>query len=96
MTELYLNFEEQKKRRIVFTHCEDETCGFLVEFKHPNCTFYFCREHGAGFNIDLDTVSSAGVECKLHGKMEKYDLLNGDNICPRCEKTPLAIISVGR
>ena len=96
MIELYLNSEEQEKRRIVFTHCEDETCGFLVEFTHPNCTFYYCKEHGTGFNIDLTTVSTAGVECELHGKMERYDILKDDNICPRCKNATLAVITTGR
>jgi hypothetical protein len=96
MMELYLNTEEQEKRQIGFTHCEDESCGFLLEFKHPNSTFYFCKEHGTGFNIDLSTVPEAGVECAIHGKMEKYDLVKGDNVCPRCERSTLAILSVGR
>ncbi len=94
--ELYLNTKEQEKRRIVFTHCEDEKCGFLVEFKYPNSTFFFCKEHGTGINLDLDTVPVAGVECEFHGKMERYDLLKDDNVCPRCEETTLAILSVGR
>lgn len=96
MAELYLNAEEQKTRKIAFTHCEDDSCGFIVEFKHPNSTFYFCKEHGTGFNIDLNGVSAAGVECELHGKMERYDLEKDDNVCPRCEQTTLAIVSVGR
>lgn len=95
--ELYLDAEQQKVRRIAFVHCEDEDdCGFFVEFKHPNCTFFFCKEHKMGFNLDLATVTEAGVECKQHGKMERYDVLSEDNVCPRCEKTTLAILSVGR
>jgi len=94
--EFYLNQTEQENRRIAFTHCEDEGCRFLVEFKHPNCTFFFCKEHGTGINLDLNAVPAAGVKCELHGKMERYDLLKEDNICPRCEKTTLAILSVGR
>ena len=93
---LYLDAEQQKKRRITMVHCEDEECGFGLEFKHPNCTFYFCKEHGTGFNLDLATVSAAGVECELHGKMERYDLLTEDNVCPRCERSTLAVLSVGR
>lgn len=93
--EIYLNQEEQEKRRIAFTHCEDN-CGFLVEFKHPNSTFFFCKEHGTGINLDLNTVSAEGVVCELHGQMERYDLLKDDNVCPRCEKTTLAVLSVGR
>ena len=96
MTELYLNAEEQKTRRIVFANCEDETCGFVVEFKHPNSTFFFCKEHGTGLNLDLNTVMSAGVECEQHGKMERYDLVKDDNVCPRCEQTTLAVLSAGR
>lgn len=96
MEELYLNQQEQRDRRISFTHCEDEECGFLVEFKHPNSTFFFCKEHGTGINLDLNTVSAAGAICELHGKMERYDLVKDDNVCPRCEKTTLAILSVGR
>jgi len=96
LPELYLDAEQQKKRRIAMVHCEDEGCGFGLEFKHPNCTFYFCKEHGTGFNIDLATVSAAGVECEVHGKMERYDLGKEDNVCPRCEKNTLAILSVGR
>lgn len=92
----YLNEEEQKTRRIVFVHCEDETCGFLVEFKHPNSSFFFCEEHGTGINLDLETVPRAGVKCELHGKMERYDLMKDDNVCPRCEGSTLAILSVGR
>ena len=48
MIELYLNAEKRKTRRIEFAHCEDDTCDFLVEFKHPNSTFHFCKEHGTG------------------------------------------------
>jgi len=97
MEELYLNEKEQEKRRIAFTHCEDEEgCGFLVEFKHPNSTFFFCKEHGTGVNLDLNVVSAAGAVCEPHGKMERYDLLKDGNVCPRCEKTTLAILSVGR
>ena len=94
--ELNLNGEEQQSRHIVFTHCEDEGCGFLVEFKYPNSTFFFCKGHGTGINLDLNAVPSAGVSCELHGKMERYDLLKDDNVCPRCEKTTLAVLSVGR
>ena len=94
--ELYLNPEDQKTRRIAFIHCEDGNCGFLVEFKHPNCTFFFCKEHKKGFNLDLNTVPAAGAECQLHGKMERYDLLRDDNVCPSCESWPLAVASVGR
>ena len=96
LPELYLDEEQQKKRRIAMVHCEDEGCGFGLEFKHPNCTFYFCKEHGTGFNLDLATVPAAGVKCQLHGKMERYDLLAEDNVCPRCEKNTLAVLSVGR
>jgi hypothetical protein len=94
--ELYLNAEEQQKRRIAFAHCEEESCGFLIEFKHPNSTFYFCKQHGTGFNLDLNSVSAAGVVCELHGAMERYDLYKDDNVCPRCEATTLAILSVPR
>lgn len=90
----YLSEEELKTRRIVFIHCEDEDgCGFVVEFKYLNCTFYYCREDKVGFNVDLTTVSDAGVECQ-HGKMERYDLLTEDNVCPICEYSTLAILSV--
>ena len=94
--ELYLNDEEQKHRRIVSANCEDPSCGFLLEFNYPNCTFFICREHKGVSNIDLSRVTEAGVMCELHGKMERYDLLKDDNICPICEKTTLAILSVGR
>lgn len=95
--EPYLTEKDLEHRRIAFIHCEDqEGCGFLVEFKHSNCTFYFCKEHKAGFNLDLNTVSPAGVVCELHGKMERYDLLADDNMCPSCERSTLAIISVGK
>lgn len=95
--ELYLNTDEQKIRRIAFAHCEDEEgCGFLVEFKHPNCTFFFCKDHGAAINLDLKDVPAAGVECPQHGAMERYDLVKDDNVCPKCESTTLAILSVPR
>jgi hypothetical protein len=96
--EPYLSEEDLKHRRIAFIHCENEnnSCGFLVEFKHSNCTFYFCKEHKAGFNLDLSTVSAAGVVCEQHGKMDRYDLLADDNMCPACEYSTLAIVSVGR
>lgn len=92
----YLNEELQKVRRIVYVACEDEEgCGFIVEFKYSNCTFFFCKEHKMGFNIDLNTVTNAGVECKQHGKMERYNVLTEDNVCPVCEKNTLAILSTG-
>ena len=94
--ELYLNTEEQEKRKIVLVNCEDDACGFVVEFKHPNCTFFFCKEHGTGINVDLSNVSDAGVVCELHGKMEQYDVVKDDNVCPRCEKSTLAVLSAGR
>ncbi|MCE9517398.1 HD domain-containing protein [Candidatus Nomurabacteria bacterium] len=94
--EFYLSPEVLKIRRIVYVACEDEEgCGFLVEFKFPNCTFFFCKEHRMGFNIDLNTVNDAGVVCELHGKMEQYNVLTEDNVCPRCEKNTLAILSAG-
>ena len=80
----------------MFVNCESEDCGFLVEFAYPNCTFYFCAEHKMGFNVDLNAVSDAGVECKQHGKMERYDLLKNDNVCPSCADATLAILSVER
>lgn len=95
--DLYFDEETQKVRRIVCVGCEDEEqCRFGVEFSYPNCTFFFCKEHKMGFNIDLATVSEAGVECKQHGKMERYNILSEDNVCPSCEKNTLAILSVGR
>lgn len=94
-TNLYFNEEQQKERKIVFVQCEEEEggCGFIVEFKYPNCTFFFCKEHKMGFNIDLNTVTDA--ECKQHGKMERYNVLVEDNVCPVCEKNILAILSTG-
>ena len=95
--ELYLNEEEQKVRKIAFLHCEDEeNCKFLVEFKYPNSTFYFCKGHGTGINVDLNVVPSVGIPCGQHGETERYDVLKDDNVCPRCEKSMLAILSVGR
>ena len=94
--EPYLDQEQQKTRRIALLQCEDENCGFFVQFDYPNCTFFFCKEHRLGFNIDLNTVSNAGVDCKQHGKMERYDLLKDDNVCPACQEATLAILSVGR
>ncbi len=96
MAELYLTSEEQKTRRIVMTHCEDESCGFGVEFKHPNSTFYFCKEHKRGVNFDLNNPPKEGTDCLSHGKTERYDLVKGDNVCPSCEKMTLAVLSVGR
>ncbi len=93
-TDLYLDEEQQKTRRIVFAQCEDEGgCGFFVEFKYSNCTFFFCKEHKMGFNLDLATIPKAGVECKQHGKMERYNILSEDNVCPSCERNTLAILS---
>jgi len=95
--DLYLDAEQQKTRRIAFVHCEDEDkCGFLFEFTYPNCTFYFCKEHKKGYGADLNTLTGAGMDCEQHGKMERYDILQEDNVCPSCEKDMLAIISVGR
>lgn len=94
--ELYLNTEEQKTRRIAFAHCEDEACGFLVEFKHPNCTFFICKEHKGVINADLNGIPAAGISCELHGPMERYDILKEDNLCPVCKKSMLAIVSVGK
>lgn len=93
--EPYLNAREQITGHIICVNCEDETCGFYVEFKHHNCTFFFCKEHGTGINIGLSTVSDAGVVCELHGKMERYDLLKDDNMCPRCGNSILVVLSSG-
>lgn len=93
--ELYLTKEEQRQRKIVFVHCEDEGCGFLVEFRHPNSTFFFCKEHGTGINLDLSAITAAEVKCELHGQMERYDIVKNDNVCPRCQKGLLAILSTG-
>jgi hypothetical protein len=92
----YLNEKELEHRNIAFTHCEDEACGFFVEFKYPNCSFYFCKIHKMGFNVDLTLVSEAGVACEQHGKMERYDLLREVNVCPSCESSTMAILSVGK
>jgi len=95
--DLYFDEETQKVRKIVFVSCEDEEgCKFLVEFSYPNCTFFFCKEHKMGFNLDLSTVPKEGVECKQHGKMERYDVWSEDNLCPSCRNNTLAILSVGR
>lgn len=94
--ELYLDADEQKTRRIAFLHCEDESCGFLLEFQYPNSTFYYCKGHGNAINLDLNGVPNEGLVCELHGKMERYDVVKDDNICPRCEGSTLAILSVGR
>ena len=97
MEELYLNGEEQKMRQIAMTHCEDqEGCGFLVEFKHPNSTFFFCKGHGMGVNLDLNGVPAAGADCPQHGSMERYDIIKDDNVCPKCEDNTLAILSTRR
>lgn len=93
--ESYLTAEELKHRRIIFIHCEDETCDLVVEFKHPNSTFYYCKEHRRGFNLDAATVPEAGVVCYQHGKMSRYVLLKDDNVCPICENSMLAVVSVG-
>lgn len=91
---LYLDKEELKTRHIVYTACENEdNCGFIVEFKYPNSTFFYCKEHQMGFNIDLETVNNDGVECKQHSKMERYDVLKEDNLCPKCKKQTMAILS---
>lgn len=92
----YLTTEELKTRHIALVHCEDEGCGFFVEFKYPNCTFFYCKLHKIGFNVDLNTASEAGVACEQHGKMERYDLLSEDNVCPICKNTIMAIMSVGQ
>lgn len=92
----YLTSDQLKERRIVYVACEDEeNCGFIVEFKFPNCTFFYCKEHKMGFNIDLDTVNDAGVDCKQHGKMERYNVLTEDNVCPACNKNTMAVLSAG-
>ncbi|MCX6747380.1 MAG: hypothetical protein NTW98_00295, partial [Candidatus Nomurabacteria bacterium] len=93
-TDFYLTSEELKERRIVYVACEDEeNCGFLVEFKYPNCTFFFCKEHKMGFNIDLNTVTEDGVLCKQHGEMERYNVLTEDNVCPSCNKYTMSVLS---
>ncbi|PIR83678.1 hypothetical protein COU18_03300 [Candidatus Kaiserbacteria bacterium CG10_big_fil_rev_8_21_14_0_10_51_14] len=95
--EPYWDEEELTKMRVAFVHCENEEgCGFFVEFKHPNCTFFFCKEHKIGLNFDLSTISEAGVVCEQHGKMGRYGILTEDNVCPICENSTLAIVSVGR
>jgi len=93
---LYFDQEEQRKRRIAFLHCEDDTCGFLLEFSYPNCTFFFCKEDRKAVSVDLNAVGATGLGCSQHGKMERYDVLKEDNICPSCEKSTLAILSVPR
>jgi hypothetical protein len=93
--EPYLTADEQKTRRIAFIHCQDEeNCGFVVEFKYPNCTFFYCDDRKLGANVDLTTMPAAGYKCGEHGDAERYDLLKEDNICPSCEKHVLAIVSV--
>ncbi|MDQ5950025.1 MAG: hypothetical protein QG669_545 [Patescibacteria group bacterium] len=93
-TDFYLTSEELKEKHIVYVACEDEeNCGFLVEFKYPNCTFFFCKEDKMGFNIDLNTVAEDGVLCKQHGEMERYNVLIEDNVCPSCNKYTMSVLS---
>ncbi len=94
--ELYLNKEQQEYRRIALIHCEDEECGFGLEFTYPNCTYFYCPGHNKAINIDLESEDPNKVGCKVHGKSERYDLILGDNICPRCKECTLAILSVPR
>lgn len=95
--ELYLNREEQKTRAITFVHCEDEQgCGFFVEFKYPNCTFFFCKNHGIAINVNLDDIPDLKLECPQHGMMERYNLIKDDNVCPKCNRETLSILSVPR
>lgn len=49
-----------------------------------------------GINLDLNGVPTEGAACPQHGKMERYDIVKDDNVCPKCEKTTLAILSAGR
>lgn len=93
----YLDEKDLETRRIAFIHCEDEeSCKFLVEFKYANCTFFYCKGHNKGVNVDLATVTDEGIVCPQHGKTERYDLLMEDNVCPSCESSTLAIVSVGK
>ncbi len=77
-------------------HCEnnDKGCPLVVEFKHPNNTFYYCKADGIAVNLD-DKAAAAGVVCKQHGPMSRYILLKDDNVCPICQDTTLAILSAG-
>jgi hypothetical protein len=90
----YLTADDLQERRVVFVNCENGQCGFLVEFQHQNCTFFYCTPHRRGMNVDLTTMPAAGFVCGEHGKsIERYDLLADDNVCPISQSSILAILS---
>ena len=94
--EPYFSEEELRVSKIAFVSCEaEENCGFYVEFKYPNCTFFYCKKCRKGVNADLERAVRAPT-CIKHGDMERYNLLSEDNVCPSCENSTLAILSLGR
>lgn len=72
-------------RKILFVECESENCGFGVEFKNRNETFFFCKNCKFGVNppdAQLSNFDHICGGCKKN--MEKYDLYDEDNVCPIC------------
>jgi hypothetical protein len=77
--------QPEPKRKILFIECENEKCGFGVEFKHENETFFFCKDCKFGVNVSSDQLDDLNHMCgSCKKKMERYDLYDEDNVCPIC------------
>ena len=47
------------KRKMLFVECD--SCGFGVEFKYDNETFFFCKEHKFGVNIPTEKLETRQI-----------------------------------
>ena len=72
-------------RKILFVECENDGCGFGVEFKHLNETFFFCKDCKSGVNTPNEQLKNFDHICGgCKNLMEKYELNDEDNVCPIC------------
>lgn len=72
-------------RKILFVECDNEDCGFGVEFEHPNEVFFFCKKCKSGTNVPNEQLNNFDHICGCCRElMEKYELYDEDNVCPIC------------
>ncbi len=87
--------ENTIKRKMLFVECD--SCGFGVEFNYGNETFFFCKEHKFGVNVENLSIRQICGPCSRDPErqgmadMERYDLYEEDNLCPICGNDVLAL-----
>ena len=84
--------EQIPTRKILFVECENEACGFGVEFTYLNEVYFLCKQCKSGVNVPNNQLENFDHICGgCTHLMEKYKLYEEDNVCPICHD----MLSVG-